>query len=153
MGDKIISVYWFAILLIIAGAVVYMTFLFYGNPYDVRETELNILSNQIADCLAVGGKLKTEVVSGLSNNNFLQICNLNLNVEENYGWKEQEQYYIEIPSLGISIGNINLNSECNLRGSYPLCLEKFFYASDVEGNVQKIIIKTSIRKIEKNVKQ
>ena len=45
--DKIISVYWFTILFIVAGAIVYMAAAFYGEPYDVREIEANILINQI----------------------------------------------------------------------------------------------------------
>ena len=56
--DKIISVYWFAVLFIVAGGIVYMTAIFYGEPYDVREIEANLLTNQIADCLSEGGKLE-----------------------------------------------------------------------------------------------
>ena len=56
-GDKIISVYWFAILFIVAAAVVYMAALFYGAPYDARGIESDILTNQIADCLSQGGSL------------------------------------------------------------------------------------------------
>ena len=46
-AEKIISVYWFVILIIIAGAVVAMVSLFYGSPYDVRVTEANIMINQV----------------------------------------------------------------------------------------------------------
>src|SRR3989344_5603718 len=47
-AEKIISVYWFVILIIIAGAVVAMVSLFYGSPYDVRVTEANIMINQVS---------------------------------------------------------------------------------------------------------
>lgn len=96
-GDKIISVYWFVILFIVAGAVVYMAALFYGAPYDVREAETRILTNQIADCLSEGGYLRGGILGNEDfKNNFLQKCNLNFNVEDVYGWKEQEQYYVEV---------------------------------------------------------
>ncbi len=96
-GDKIISVYWFVILFIVAGAVAYMAYLFYGAPYNARVVEERILTNQIADCLSEGGYLK-EGILGNENfkENFLKECNLNFNVEDVYGWKEQEQYYVSV---------------------------------------------------------
>ena len=51
-GDKILSIYWFAILLIIAGGIFGMVYVFYGTPYDVREIETRVLTNQIADCIS-----------------------------------------------------------------------------------------------------
>ncbi len=59
--DKIISIYWFAILFIVAAAVVYMASVFYGGPADVREIEANILINQVADCVSQGGYLKENI--------------------------------------------------------------------------------------------
>ena len=96
-GDKIISVYWFAILFIVAGAIVYMAALFYGAPYDVRGIESEILTNNIADCLSQGGYLKENVLgSDNFKDNFLEECNLNFDVEDVYGWGEQRQYYVEV---------------------------------------------------------
>ena len=90
-GDKIISVYWFAILFIVAAAIDYMVVIFYGKPYDIRDVEESILINQIADCLAEGGYLKKEVFDNgnflLNESNFLQTCHLNFDVEDIYGWK------------------------------------------------------------------
>ena len=96
-GDKIISVYWFAILFIVAAAIVYMAALFYGAPYDARGIESDILTNQIADCLSQGGYLK-ESISWDDNfkDKFLEECNLNFDVEDTYGWGAQEQYYVEV---------------------------------------------------------
>ena len=56
-AENIISVYWFVILIIIAGAVVAMVSLFYGSPYDVRVTEANIMINQVSNCLSQSGEL------------------------------------------------------------------------------------------------
>ena len=96
-GDKIISVYWFVILFLVAAAIVYMVALFYGAPYDTRSIESEILTNQIADCLSRGGYLKEEISWDEDfKDNFLEKCNLNFAVEEEYDWKDQEQYYIEV---------------------------------------------------------
>ncbi len=95
-GDKIISVYWFAILLIVAGAIVYMAALFYGAPYYVRGIESEILTGKIADCLSQGGYLKENVRSDDFKDNFLEECSLNFDVEDVYGWEAQEQYYVEV---------------------------------------------------------
>ncbi len=95
--EKIISVYWFAILFIVAAAVVYMVITFYGKPYDIRSEEADIMVNQIADCLAEGGRLKEEILDNENfTKNFSEECSLNFNVEDVYGWREQDQYYIEI---------------------------------------------------------
>lgn len=152
MGDKILSVYWFTILFIVAGAVVYMVALFYSSPYDVREVEANILTNQIADCISQRGYFKEEIIVGLNNDNFLERCNLNFGVEESFGWQEQGQYYVEIDFFGISQGNVNLKLECN-QGKYsPFCLERNLQVLDKEKNLKIIKILTVVRKTEKNVK-
>jgi N-acetyl-anhydromuramyl-L-alanine amidase AmpD len=122
-GGKIISVYWFAILFIVAAAIVYMAALFYGAPYDARDIESEILTNHIADCLSQGGYLKENVLGGNLENNFLEECNLNFAVEDTYGWGEtsgsresgfggggasrsfgeaQEQYYVEVGVYGFN---------------------------------------------------
>lgn len=130
-GDKIISVYWFAILFIVTAAVVYMASLFYGAPYDVREIEANILAEHIANCLAEGGYLRQGILNNENfKENFLEECNLIFNVEDVYGWKEQEQYYLSVsfyefdqnlPSgigdllpFNISKGNVNLKIASSL---------------------------------------
>ena len=50
-ADQILTVYWFVIIFIVAGAVVYMAYLFYGSPFDARNIEGSLLGNQIANCL------------------------------------------------------------------------------------------------------
>ena len=66
-GDKIISVYWFAILVIVAVGIFGMVYVFYGSPYDVREIEANALLNQVADCVSYAGKINTGLISNGKN--------------------------------------------------------------------------------------
>jgi len=163
--DKILSVYWFAILFIVAAAIVYMVILFYGKPYDVREIESRILTNQIADCLSEGGYLKENILGNEDfKNNFLKECHLNFDVEDVYDWKELGQYYIEIKfydfnqnldlNFDISEGNINLKENCDKEGeNFPFCSERSFYTLDKNNKNKQYEIKilSIVRKTEKNV--
>ena len=166
-GDKIISVYWFAILFIVAAGVVYMASVFYGAPYDVREIEADILADKIAECISEGGKLN-EDWGKLNENNLLEICDLNFDVEEFRDW-DNDQHYVEINYYAVNIatdGNMDLGSKtpkssagdsglielCDFKGDYSsVCLERRFYVLD--GNNRAVIeIKSIVKKIEKNVK-
>ena len=149
--DKIISVYWFVILFLVAGAIVYMAGVFYGKPYDVREVEANILINQIADCLSQGGGFNEKIIDAeenflLNNDNFFEVCNLNFDVENFKDWKEQKQYYVEVEGFGIEKGNVNLKFYCDKDGkNFPVCVERSFYVS------KEIKILVVVGKTEKNV--
>jgi hypothetical protein len=163
-GDKIISVYWFAILFIVAAAIVYMVFIFYGGPYNVRNLEANLLTNKISNCLSEAGYLKENILGNSDfEENFLESCDLKFEVEDVYGWREQEQYYIKINFYNfeeeesifeVSEGNENLLDFCDLKGeSLPFCLEREFYTLDKENknNAYTVKILSVIRKTEKNV--
>ena len=68
--DKILAIYWFLILVLVAGGIFLMVYTFYHHPVDVREVEAELLATKIADCLSHEGKLNSEVLkqkSGSSN--------------------------------------------------------------------------------------
>ncbi len=124
-AEKFLSVYWFLILFLVTGAVVYMAFLFYGSPYNIRNPEGQILGDRIADCLMSKGYLNNAVSSPEFKNNFLEACNINLDTEDFSDWKSNEQYYIGLeiyefnenapvltgnPVLNLSAGDINLKT-------------------------------------------
>jgi hypothetical protein len=170
-ADKMISVYWFAILLLVAGGIFAMVYAFYQHPYDVRELEADIMINKIADCLSNKGELNSELVKqGEFNENFktdfLSICNLNFNVEDEYSW-EDDQYYVEInfyivgdtenSVFEISKGNNKWISSCETQKEkeYNLlakCVEKRFYSLDENENQYLIKILSVVRKTEKNAR-
>jgi len=129
-GDKIISVYWFVILFLVAAAVVYMTVIFYGTPKDIRNAESEVLANKIAECLSEGGYLKEGILEDSSfKDNLLSKCNINFNVEDFSNWKEKTQYYLEIAinkfdsalpkNLGENIFSFN-TGDINLKTDYLL---------------------------------
>ena len=155
-AEKIISVYWFAILVLVAGTIVYMVSTFYGDPYDIRGIESNIMINKIADCLSENGKLNSKI----NQNNFLEECNLNFGNDKDEYYVEVEFYYFENynsenkePFFNIVKGNINLKSfgEIASASNSIFKSEKSFYVLN-ENNEELIIKITSIiRKTEKNV--
>ena len=156
-ADKIISVYWFAILFIVAAAVVYMVAVFYGEPYDVRKIEAGILTNRISDCLSEGGYL---ILENLNKEDFMERCNLNFDVEDDYNWKEEGQYFFDVEVLdfesenmifGVDGGNVNLGILCKDKIDESLqCLGREFYSLDENQNQYKIKILSVVRKTEKN---
>ena len=167
-GDKIISVYWFAILIIVAGGIFGMVYIFYGTPYDVREIEANILTNQVADCVSYAGRINANLISNSkvsqkTGEDFLKMCHLNFNSSE----EKVGQYYVEVkfynlsdlnnPILNIKAGNNNWLADCVIQEkqkqeNLPQCIEKSFYSVDEKNNQYIIKILTAVGKSEKNVK-
>ncbi len=165
--DKVISIYWFVILAIIATALVIMTAAFYNAPYDVRGIEARILADKAADCISSGGMLKdyvfqNNIFSSEFNQNFLDICKINLNAEN--VWTDP-QYYIKVEFFNldsngavfsIEKGNLNFISSCSIQESEDFkkltqCYEGKFYAVS-EKNQFLIKISTAVGKSIKNVK-
>jgi len=159
-AEKTISVYWFAILIIVAAAVVYMVTFVYGKPYDIRGAESEILSNNIADCVSEGGYLKENILSNPSfEENFLETCKINLETRDFPGTKGE--YYIEINfydfntknriNSSIYAGDINLKQYCGLEGkSLPACSNKSFYVIDKNQTAYMINIISAVNKVDKN---
>ncbi|MCH8945898.1 MAG: hypothetical protein IIA85_03175 [Nanoarchaeota archaeon] len=157
-AEKLMSVYWFAILILVAGTIVYMVSVFYGNPYDVREIETNILINKVADCLSDKGKLRYQLTEELKTN-FLEKCHLNFGNEN-----EELEYYLEIEfynfdnnnllDFSISEGNINLKNYIeDFPGSNSvISTSKSFYVLNDKDEELIVKILSIIRKTEKNVK-
>ena len=120
--DKILAIYWFLILVLVAGGIFLMVYTFYHHPVDVREVEAELLATKIADCLSHEGKLNSEVLkqkSGSSNagyelddnfrNNFLEKCYITFEVEDEHGWTKESEYFASVEFFdigGISLGLI-----------------------------------------------
>lgn len=173
-ADKILSMYWFAILIIVAGGVFAMVYNFYSSPYDVRETEADMLTNKGADCISQNGKIDSEFFyEGSFNENisniFLEKCSFNFETETEYNWDEVPQYFFEVefyivddlenPFFSFYEGNLNYKNDCFITDKkgeeyekLAKCIERRFYSL---GNDEQYLIKilSAVGKIEKNVKQ
>ena len=168
-GGKIIAMYWFVMLIIIAGGIFAMVYSFYHHPYDVRELEGEIMINHIADCLSTQGNLTSALFDeeGFSQNfseNFLENCHINLDVEEI--WEGEPQYYLQInfyksenlenSLFEISKGNLNLVADWNIQEEKEYKrtakgVEDDFFSFNRE-DMYLIKILTIVKKTEKNVK-
>jgi hypothetical protein len=173
--DKILSIYWFVVLTIIAGGVFAMVYVFYGAPYDVRGIESGILAERVADCVARGGTIDSSFFSGKDfnkkiNETFQKQCNINFNVENGYTDESEIQYFYKIefynlkdltnPIFSFYNGNSNWETDCFVKKDnskdytrLAKCTEKRFYALSSGGDQYLIKILSVVGKSEKNVKQ
>jgi hypothetical protein len=144
-AEKTISVYWFAILILVSGAIVYMVSIFYGVPYEVSQIEANILINVVADCLSEEGKLKEKVSEEEFKINFIKECHLNLEKGpdgRHYVWVSfsdfNTQEKIELNLVG---GNINLKDsfENYFNPDQITSSKKSFYTKTQDGNKELIV--------------
>ncbi len=170
-GSKVLTMYWFVILIIVAGGIFSMVYSFYNYPYDVRELEGEIMINSIADCLSSKGEINSELFdenefSESFRTSVLEKCNLNLEVEESL--EIDTQYYFKIdfynasnlnvPVFDISAGNKNLVADCNIQEEKEYmraarCVEDDFFSFNKDnGDLYLIKILSAIKKTEKNVK-
>ncbi len=151
-GVEVIAIYWFAILFVVAAGVVYMVSSFYGKPYDARELEVGLLADKAADCISYAGYLRDGVLSQEFQENFLDMCKITFEAEE-------EQYFLELNFYDFnsyqgseaifeaSAGNQNLYGFCGLKGeNLPVCLERELYVLAEDGKPYTVRIKTAIGK-------
>ena len=169
--DKIISIYWFFILIIVSTGIYAMVSIFYNSPYDVREMESEILAEKVGECLVSGGEFNFYLINEEGTifkeefkDHFLERCSLNFEAEKDW---EEPQYFISVsftpysknmrePIFEISSGNPNWESDCSLKDEkyekLVTCTEKSFYGVHKSGKIYLIKITSMVRKSEKNVK-
>ena len=172
--DKIVSIYWFVMLALVAGGIFAMVYVFYGAPHDVREIESEIFAEKIADCISKQGIIDLEFIKEEKFNEeiteiFVDKCDFNFEVEEGYEGNLMQYFYevefftlknLEIAEFEFYGGNLNLKADCfvkkdNKKEYFRLakCTERRFYALDEKNNQYLIKVLTVIGKSEKNVRQ
>jgi hypothetical protein len=156
--EKIMTIYWFVIFFIVAAAIIYMTLAFYGEPYDVRKTEADLLAVQVANCFVEDNFLRSEAITGFGKS-FEEECRLNFETEDDYGWGERGQFYVmaEITSYGGGVlstfesGNGDLLDFCELEGkTLPFCFKRSFYVLGKNQEKYQVNILSVVGKTEKN---
>jgi hypothetical protein len=169
--DKILSIYWFVILIIAAGGISAMVYNFYSYPYDVRSLESKVLSDKLSDCISQGGILNSGLFDSSGklienqDKSILQFCSLNFAPESSFN--NEEQFYFEINFYNISNqqkllleiqhGNSAWKADCEISKDKDYtnlvqCYNNSFYSLDSSGKSYLIKILTTTRKTEKNVK-
>ena len=167
-ADKLISVYWFVILTIVAGGIVLMVNSYYGSPYDVRELEANILATKVADCIYPGGKLNPALISEQGvfkpefRDNFMKYCNLNFDTNSEF---EPQQYYVQarffesgeerLLKNTLEGGNPNYVADCTIkdgRDKLSFCLDREFWVKGPTEKIYLVKIKSIVAKVDQNAK-
>ncbi len=167
-GDKLLSVYWFAILVIVAVGIVLMVNTFYGSSYDLRKQEADTLSQKVADCIYFGGEFNPLLINPQGGfredfkDNFLEKCSLNFTISEEF---QRPPYYTQAEFFSegdlrksaflISEGNKNWISDCNSTVSssnLAVCSEKSFFAKAKDDSIYLIKILSIVGKVTQNTK-
>jgi hypothetical protein len=166
-GEKLISVYWFVILTLVAGGIFMMVNNFYNSPYDAREVESNILADKVIDCFYSGGELNPLLVSFNGEfrvsfkDNFMNICSLTFETKEEW---DPEPHYVKVTFYGdsrkvntlfnFSSGNRNYEQDCFAQEKHEelaQCSIKNFYAVSGEGKTYFVEVLAATGKTEENV--
>jgi len=128
---NLLSIWWFAVLVLIGVAVVIATSIFYSSYIDVRKAESEILANNLAKCLNV------QIVENekfLDTFDIFEECRLNKDV-----FSKGSPYFISIISTNqdamkeagpYKFGNNALETDCEIKKQaksaekYPDCTQK-----------------------------
>ena len=127
---NLLSIWWFAILVVIAVGIVSSTLIFYSNKADVRLSEADILATKIIDCVSSDAFINERFLS--KNFDVFKECSINQSIVNNSG-----NYYLKI-SLKKNdnliqeskYGNSAFEIDCKIGASmieaknYPRCLQR-----------------------------
>lgn len=168
-AEKLISVYWFLVLTIIAGGVVIMVNTFYNNPYDVRALEAEVLNNHISNCISYGGRMNPLLIWPTNGqyqesfkDSFVEKCKIDFVGHNDF---DPIEYYIEVnlytkfdkkPFANFFAGNKNWIGDCQANNEYKnlaTCFNSTTYSADNVGNLYRIEILSVVHKIKENVRQ
>ena len=153
--ERVLSMYWFILFIIVAVAIVSAVLIFYSYLLDVRSTEAGILSDRVVDCLSDGGNLNVAKLDE-AEKNLESACNLILKDESKEKYKEMKsQYYIKVEANGklIEAGDRDFLAYCGQKSklNIPVCFEKKLFV--LNGNeFVSMKITTAVRKVEQNAK-
>ncbi len=137
---SVLSIWWFGVIAIVAGGIVFGTTLFYSSYVDVRYFEAEIMSNNLKYCLQ---NLDEQENNDFFNKNFDVLKNCNLN----------EKFFIQNPRFFIGIygngeklysyGKSSFEADCPIKKAiktkyYPECFETEFFIFDEKNSSHKI---------------
>lgn len=147
--EKVLSVYWIIIIVIITVTIIAGFIIHYSKHKDVREIEAEIIADKIIDCLVNQGAiiLKPEKVFSECNLNFQDTL------------FEGEQYYIEVELSNLdrskiidkkTYGDANFKEILSLQQKNFKAAEKYVYVLNEKNEQNLLKILAIVRKTEKN---
>jgi len=147
-GEKYLSMWWFLVLVVIAGSIVIAVSALNSIEIETKKLEANILTTKIADCLVKEGYINENFLK--NNFDIFENCSLNKKlIEENK--QQRGNYYLKIeiykfencsilkekveckePLIKKEFGVINFENECKIKEktkakNHPSCNEEYIY--------------------------
>lgn len=139
-GTKLLSIWWFFVIIIVFIGVVMGTSFFKADKLDVREVESAIMVNRIIECVSLNGKFNQQI---FNNTNFLVDCGFNPTIIE-----KSSLYFIKISVRDInnhilnmtSFGNSGFEEECKIAltvdaKKYPRCFQQTIKVTNPNGEL------------------
>jgi hypothetical protein len=128
-GTKLLSIWWFFVIVVVFTGVVMGVSFFKENKIDARTAEAAVLMNRVIGCSHNYGIINERIFVSQS---FFDICSLNSQVINT------NNYFIKITEINISseeilkqikIGNNAFEEECKIAyastaNKYPRCVER-----------------------------
>lgn len=158
--ERVLSIYWFIMFIIVAVAVVSGVARFYGAPMDVRLVEAELLADKVIDCVSAQGKLDGGFMALGEGQNMREYCHLNFEDTSMDAYKGAGQYYISV-QIGEGTweaGNVGAKYQvfCGHTGSLknvPVCVNKKVVLLDEREGGQGFVavdVVSVVAKVEQN---
>jgi hypothetical protein len=143
--SKLLSIWWFLVLILIAGGIIFGTALFYADKIDVRTLEVSIMASRVAGCIVTNGYIQENAVKDI-----LKECGFDSSIID-----KSSEYLLKVGFRDISsnltqkeiyFGNRAFEEDCkigisvNKAVNYPKCLEKNMLALNASGSMFEIKI-------------
>lgn len=136
--SKFLSIWWFAVIVVVAVGIVIGVEIFFSGKIDVRILESEILANKVINCLNERGYFNVEFLS--DNKNIFSLCSLNeaiIDKSSNYFLKLNFVEADTKKALPVFIaGNSAFEKDCEIVSGmirardYPRCVYKKFSLLD-----------------------
>lgn len=148
--SKLLSIWWFAVLIAIGLGIVAGTLVFYSSKSDVRLAEAGILADRVLDCIVEQGSVSQEFLD--LKFNVFETCGINKKRIESSG-----NYYLKISFARRgagdlkeypSYGNAAFEEDCKFGETmvksehYPICVEKSLIVSSGAGEGYIVNVKS-----------
>lgn len=151
--ERLLSLYWFVMFVIITIAVVSAVVLFYSHSFDIRAAEAGILADKIIACAIHDGYLDAQFMK--QDLSLSDSCGIILRDTGHSAYNEREQYGIEFiaGTNNIHAGDARLLNECGIaiaKKNLPVCAERKLSVLGENGGFVLVTIRTAVRKVEQN---
>jgi hypothetical protein len=148
-SEKLLTIWWFFVLIVIGVGVVSATWLFYNSGVNVKSIESEVLLDRINSCLNDINRLNDNFLK--SDFNLEEECKLNKKVLENGKFLSQIYIYnVGNKIVSIELGNPSLKKDCEVKKvistkHYPECSMKniSYYSKSLSDYVNVVIFTSS----------